>query len=118
MPAVGDLHCVRRTLGYAGRIGFRPIPRHDRHLGMRLKPSRHGLGGAVLKEVHRAVPIQIHHDRAIRMALAFGPIVDTDGTRLWGCWRGEAAHPAQEGLTAAGDPLAGQVPRPRRASEG
>jgi len=107
MPAVGNLHRVRRTLGHSGGVGFRPIPRYDRHLGMRLKPSRHGLGGAVLKEVHRAVPIQIHHDRAIRMALAFGPIVDTDGTRSWGRWRGEASHPAQEGITAAGHPLAG-----------
>ena len=107
MPAVGDLHGVWRTLGHSGGVGFRPIPRHDRDLGMGLEPSRHGLGGAVLQEVHRAVPIQIHHDRAIRMALAFGPIVDTDGTRSWGRWRGEASHSAQQGIPAAGHPLAG-----------
>jgi hypothetical protein len=61
---------------------------------MRLEPSRNGLGSAVLKQIDRAASVEIDHDRAIRMALAFGPIVDTDGTRSWGRWRGEAAHPA------------------------
>ncbi len=118
MPAIRDLHRVRRPLCHSGGVGFCPIPHHDRHLGMGLEPGCHGLSGAVLEQIDRAVPVQIHHDRAIRMALAFGPIVDTDGTRSWGRWRGEAAHPAQESITAAGHPLAGQVPRPRRAPEG
>jgi len=48
----------------------------------------------------------------------FGPIVDTDGTRWWSLRRGEAANPAQEGIAAAGEPLADQVPRPRSTPEG
>jgi hypothetical protein len=68
MPAIRDLHGVRRPLGHTGGIGFCPIPRHDGHLGMGLKPGGHGLSGAVLEQIDRAVPVQIHHDRAIGMA--------------------------------------------------
>ena len=118
MPAIGDLHGVRRPLGHPGGVGFCPIPCHDGHLGMGLEPSGHGLGGAVLEQIDRAVPVQIHHDRAIGVAFAFRPIVDADGTRLWGRWRGKTPHPAQEGIAAAGHPLTGQVPRTRSTPEG
>ena len=118
MPAIRDLHRVRCPLGHSGGVGFRPIPRHDRHLGMGLEPGGDGLGGAVLEQIDRAVPVQIHHDGAIGVAFAFGPIVDADGTRRWGLRRGETPHPAQEGIAAAGHPLAGQVPRPRSTPEG
>ena len=81
MPAVGDLHRVRGALGHSGGVGFRAIPRHDRHLRMGPEPGRNSLGGAVLEQIHRATPVQIDHDRAIRMPFPFGPIVDTNGTR-------------------------------------
>ena len=85
---------------------------------MGLEPGCHGLSGAVLEQIDRAVPVQIHHERAIGVAFPFRPIVEADGTRRWGLRRGETPHPAQEGIAAAGHPLTGQVPRPRRTPEG
>jgi len=80
MPAIRDLHRVRGALGHPRGIGFGAIPRHDRDLGMSLEPGRNSLGGAVLEQIHRAAPVQIHHDRARGMPFPFGPIVDTNGT--------------------------------------
>ena len=92
MPTVGDLHRVRCALGHPGGIGFRPIARDDCHLGMGLEPGGHRLSGTVLKQIDGAVAVQIHHDRAIGMALAFRPIVDADSTRRVGplAWRDRA----------------------------
>jgi hypothetical protein len=118
MPAIRDLHSVRGPLGHPGRVSFRTIPRHDRHLGMGLEPGGDSLGGAVLEQIDRASPIKIHHDGTMGRPFPFGPIVDADGTRPWGRWRGEAPDPAQQYIAAAGHPLAGQVPSTRRAPEG
>src|SRR5215831_21357218 len=76
MPTICDLHCVWGALGHPGGIGFRPIPCHNRHLGMSLQPGGDGLGGAVFEQIDRTAPVQIHDDGAIGVALAFGPIVD------------------------------------------
>jgi hypothetical protein len=81
MPAIRHLHRVRRPLGHPGGVGFRPIPRDDRHPGMRLELGGNRLGGTVLEQRHRAAPVQIDYDGAIGVAFPFGPIVDTDGTR-------------------------------------
>jgi hypothetical protein len=80
MPAIGDLHGVWGALGHPGGIGFRPIACHKRHLGMGPQPGGDGLGGAVLEQIDRTAPVQIHHNGAIGVALAFGPIVDANGT--------------------------------------
>jgi hypothetical protein len=80
MPAIRDLHGLRRALSHSGGVGFRPIPCHDCHLGMRLEPGRDGLGAAILEQIDRAAPLQINHDGAIGVPFPFGPIVNADGT--------------------------------------
>jgi hypothetical protein len=48
---------------------------------MGLEPGSNGRGGAGLAQRYRATPVQSHHDRAIGVARAFGPIVDAAGAR-------------------------------------
>ena len=94
-----------------------PIPRHDRHLGMGMEPGSNGLGGAVLKQRHRAAPVQIHHDRAIGVALAFGPIVNADHVWRWSLRGLVVANTAQHGLAAARQTLAGELAGARRPTQ-
>jgi hypothetical protein len=83
MKALGNLGRIGSTLPDASAISFRPVPRHDMHFWMRLKPSGDRLGQAVLEHIERAAPLEIDHDRAIAMAFAPSPIVDANDLRWW-----------------------------------
>jgi hypothetical protein len=43
-------------------------------------PGCDGLSGAILEEIDRAVPVEIHDERAIGVACPCGPIVEAEET--------------------------------------
>src|SRR3954471_5993389 len=50
---------------------------------MPVEPSLHGLGVAVGQRIDDRTPLQVHHDGAVGLALAPGPVVDANETG-WG----------------------------------
>jgi len=84
MPAVGNLHRLRRALPRRLRIGPATIPANDLYLRMRLQPGSHRGGGAVRQQVDHPVRFQVHQDRAVGVPLAARPVInpqDADGAR-------------------------------------
>src|SRR5215471_232656 len=101
MPAVSDLDRLGGALCHPRGVRIGAVARDHGHLRMRPEPGGDGLRQTIVEEIDRAAPLEIDDDRAIGVALTFGPVVKADHA-----WRGSlprlvSTDAAQHGLAAA-----------------
>src|SRR5215813_2350341 len=105
MPAVSDLDRMGGALRHPRGVRIGAVARDHGHLRMRPEPGGDGLRQTIVEEIDRAATLEIDDDRAIGVALTFGPIVNADHAWCWSRCGLVVADAAQHGLTAARQPL-------------
>lgn len=81
MPPVGNLNGLGRSAGGSFDIGVAPVPADNLHASVERKPGRERVRFWVRQQLHGAMPIQVHQDRAIDMALLEGDVIHTEAAR-------------------------------------
>ena len=70
MPAVRDLHRVRRAAAGALGVGAGAVAAHHLHPGMRAQPGGERRGLAVGQQIHRPVGVHVDQHGAVHAAAA------------------------------------------------
>src|SRR5690349_19467851 len=82
MPPIGDLDGLWRSLAGSVGIGAGTIAHDDLYAGMAPQPYRQGFRLAVGQEIDDAVTFQIAQDRAVVLAFAPRPVINTENTDI------------------------------------
>src|SRR5690348_6202507 len=98
MKAIRHLQGLRGPSAGSLGIGAAPVPDYDLHAGMLLQPGRQRLALSVGQQVDGAALFQIDEDRAIVMALAERPVVDTEHARGGSTRRASAMQAPQQDI--------------------
>src|SRR6267142_5002046 len=117
MPAVSDLDRLGGALGHPRGVRLGAVARDHGHLRMRPQPGGDGLRQTIVEEIDRAATLEIDDDRAIGVALTFGPIINADHAWRWSRRGLVTTDAAQHGLAAARQALPRELARARRPTQ-
>jgi hypothetical protein len=92
VKAVGDLRGLRCTRTSAVARRFQTISGDDGDPRMFTSPGGACVRLAVLEQHHRLSLFQVHHDRAVALALPVGPVIDPDGRERRDRGEGQTTH--------------------------
>jgi hypothetical protein len=118
VPAVGDLHRLRRACCGATAVLGRAVARDDLDPWAASQPSGERPGRAVRQEVGDPPPLEVDQDGAVRPAFAPRPVVHAQHARRPPGGQRQAADEAQHGVGARRHAEMRQQFRPGLAAEG
>ncbi|HEY4992538.1 MAG TPA: hypothetical protein VII33_10695 [Nakamurella sp.] len=97
MPAVGDLHRIRRAVPGAVSVAAGPVPADHLHAGMSAQPVGEVAGFPAEEDVDRSVPVgQVDQHRAVVVAAAQRELIDAEDRHLADRWIRQGADQPQQ----------------------
>ena len=78
MPAVRDLHRVRRPVARALGVGARAVAADHLHAGMPAQPLGEGAGLPVREEIHRTVAVHVDQHGAVDVTASEREVIHSE----------------------------------------
>jgi hypothetical protein len=82
MPAIGNLHSIRRTIANRLRLRLGSVTCDNLNARMVAQPATHAFGGSVMQQVDDMSSFVVNQDDSIALSLPYGPVVDAENS--WG----------------------------------
>jgi hypothetical protein len=118
VPAIGDVHGLRRTAPGAVGVDVGPVAGDHLHAGVVAQPGGERAGVAVGQEIDDGVALEVDQDGAVAAALAPRPLVHPERARhrRLGACRGPGEPQERVGAGGHGEPR--REPGSRLAAQG
>lgn len=100
VPAVGDLDCVRESLGCSSGVGASAITGHDGYLGLPREPGLSSGWLTVWQQTDRTTTLQIADDRAVPLIATPCPVINADYRWRRHRWATASPNHAEQGVIA------------------